>query len=139
MRTRALGAAALIALAAAGGAQAKGPDLARACGASGCSTVRGDIHVYSLIEWTYAAFTVAGTPRPAPYYRISLRDHGKLFMTFLYVPSRKVVRVWQNQPGPLYAPGSQHPYWRPVTAKGAAALGKAVAGLRPFSPPGAWR
>jgi hypothetical protein len=41
MRICAIGAAALIALCVAGGAQAKGPNLARACGASGCTTVRG--------------------------------------------------------------------------------------------------
>jgi hypothetical protein len=135
---RAPGVAALIALSAAGGAQAKGPDLARACGASGCSTVRGDTHVSTLIEWTYAAFTVADTPKPAPFYRITLRDRGKAFLTFLYVPSRKVARVSQSF-SPTYAPGSWHPYWRPVNAKGAAAFAKALAGLKPFSAPRAWR
>ena len=137
MRIRALGAAALIALCAAGGAPAKGPDLARACGASGCSTVRGEERVDLLIEWTYAAFTVADEPRPSPFYRITLRKRGKDHMTFLYVPSRKLVRV-QQAFSPTYAPGSQHPYWRPVNAGGAAAFRQALAGLKPFSAPSAW-
>jgi hypothetical protein len=136
---RACGAAALIALCAAGGAQAKGPDLARACGASGCSTVRGDVRVYTLIDWTYSEFTIATVPKPAPFYRITLRDHGKVFMTFLYVPALKVVRVWQPGFSPRYAPGSWHPYWRPVNAEGAAAFRRALAGLKPFSAPHAWR
>jgi len=135
---RALGAAALIALCAAGGAQAKGPDLARACGASGCSTVRGEVRVELLVEWTEAGFTVAHAPRPAPFFRITLRNHGRAYMTFLYVPSRKVVRVSQSF-SPTYAPGSQHPYWRPVNAEGTAAFAKALAGLKPFSVPRAWR
>jgi hypothetical protein len=135
---RALGAAALIALSAAGGAQAKGPDLARACGASGCTTVRGAVAVAGLLDWMGSSFSLADVPRPAPYYRIAFRDHGRAFMTLLWVPSRHRMRVFQPVVLP-FAPGSQYPYWRPVSARGAAVFGQAVAGLRPFSAPRTWR
>jgi hypothetical protein len=138
VRICALGAAALIALCSAGGAQAKGPDLARACGASGCATGRGGVRVDSLIEWMSSMFTLAEAPRPAPYYRITFRDHGTLFMTLLWVPARHRMRVLQPAVYP-FAPGSNHPYWRPVSARGAAVLGRAVARLKPFSAPRAWR
>jgi hypothetical protein len=139
MSMRALGAAVLIALCTAGIAQAKGPDLARACGASGCHTVRGAPRVYELIEWTYGMFTVADAPRPAPFYRIVLRDRGRVSWTLLYVPSKRLVRVWQPAINSLYAPGGGSPYWRPVNAKGAAVLGRTLAGLKPFSAPRTWR
>ena len=138
MRICALGAVALIALALTGGAQAKGPDLARACGASGCTTVGGDIRVWGLMDWMGATFTLAGVPRPAPYYRFTFSDHGRMFMTLLWAPSRRRMRVLQPAVYP-FAPGSSHPYWRPVSARGAAVLGRAVAGLKPFSAPRAWR
>jgi hypothetical protein len=138
MRIRALGATALVALCASGAAQAKGPDLVRACGASRCTTVRGLAAVDRLVRWIGATFTVAETPQPAPFYRITFSDRGKTFMTLLYVPSRHRMRVLQPLPYP-YAPGSNHPYWRSVSPAGAAALGRATAGLRPFPAPSAWR
>ena len=138
VRIRALGAAALLALFVTGGAQAKGPDLARACGASGCTTFHGANRVDDLMEWMGAAFTLADAPTPAPFYRISFRDHGKAFMTLLWVPSRHRMRVLQPVVYP-FAPGSNPPYWRPVSAKGAGVLGRAVEGLRPFSTPRTWR
>jgi hypothetical protein len=138
VRSRALRAAALIALCAAGSAQAKGPDLARACGASGCATVRGAVAVARLLDWTGPSFTLADVPGPAPYYRITFRDDGRAFMTLLWVPSRHRMRVFQPTVYP-FAPGSTHPYWRPVSAKGAAVLGQAVGGLRPFRAPSTWR
>ena len=139
MRIRALGAAALIALCVTGGAQAKGPDVARACGASGCTTVRGDTRVYALIEWTWGTFTLTDTPRPAPYYGIDLRDHGRLSWSLLYVPAKRMIRIWTPAINATYAPGGGSPYWRPVSAKGARVLRPVIAGLKPFSPPRAWR
>lgn len=138
VRICAIGAAGLIALCVAAGAQAKGPDVARTCGASGCTTVRGVIAVDRLVRWMGATFTIAETPRPAPFYRITLRDHGSTFMTLLYVPARRRLRVLQPLPYP-YGPGNGDPYWRPVSAAGAAALGRATARLRPFAAPHAWR
>ncbi len=137
MRICTIGAAALSALAVAGGAQAKGPDTARLCGASGCTTVRGGGGVAGLLDWMGSSFTLVDAPRPGPYYRITLRDRGTLFMTMLWLPSRHRIRVFQ--PVVPFAPDTQHPYWRPVSARGAAVLGRAVAGLRPFSAPRAWR
>jgi hypothetical protein len=130
MRIRAIAAAALVALCVVGGAQAKGPDLARVCGASGCTTVRGIAAVQGLLDWMRPTFMVADTPRPAPFYRITLRDHGQPVMRLLYVPSRQRMRVWQPAPYP-FAPGSQHPYWRSVSARGADLLENAVARLKP--------
>jgi hypothetical protein len=131
-------AAVVAVLCTAGGAAAKGPDLARACGASGCATVRGPIAVARLLDWMGATFTLSDVPRPAPYYRITFRDHGSAFMTLLYVASRHRMRVLQPAQYP-FAAGSSHPYWRPVPARGEAVLGRALAGLRPFSAPRAWR
>ncbi len=138
MRVRLLGLAALAALVLAAGAQAKGPDVARACGESGCTTVRGPGAVAELLDWMSAAFTLEDVPRPAPYYRFTFRDRDRMFMTLLWVPSRHRMRVLQPAMYP-FAPGSQHPYWRAVSRRGAAVLGRAVAGLKPFSAPRVWR
>ncbi|HZT45467.1 MAG TPA: hypothetical protein VFA24_04740 [Gaiellaceae bacterium] len=138
MKMRLLGAAAFAALMLAGGAQAKGPDAARVCGGSGCTTVRGPSAVAELLDWMSAAFAVGDTPRTAPYYRFTLRDRGHMFMTLIWVPSRHSMRVLQPAMYP-FAPGSQHPYWRAVSRRGAAVLGRAVEGLKPFSAPRAWR
>ena len=101
--------------------------------------MRDAVRVYKLVEWTYATFTLSNAPKPAPFYRISLRDHGRPFMTFVYVPSQRRVRVWLTADHHTYAPGAGGPYWRPVNAQGTAALGRAIAGLAPFSAPRAWR
>jgi len=138
VRTRLIAAGALVALVLAAGAEAKGPDAARVCGGSGCTTVRGPSAVAGLVDWMTAAFTIADAPRPAPYYRFTFRDRGRIFMTLLWVPSRHRMRVLQPAPYP-FAPGSQHPYWRAVSPRGEAVLGRAVAGLQPFSARRAWR
>jgi hypothetical protein len=57
----------------------------------------------------------------------------------VYVPSRNAVRIWQTSESSIYAPAKSGSYWRPVSVKGRAALGRAVARLKPFSPPRAWR
>jgi hypothetical protein len=138
MRVRPLGLAALAALVLTAGAQAKGPTAARACGGSGCTTVRGPGVVAELLDWMSATFTLEDAPRPAPYYRFTFRDRDRLFMTLLWVPSRHRMRVLEPATYP-FGPGSEHPYWRDVSKRGAAALGRAVAGLKPFSAPRAWR
>jgi len=138
MRVRALAAAGLAALVLAAGAQAKGPDAARVCGGSGCTTIRGPLAVAGLLDWMSAEFAVADTPRPAPYYRLTFHDRGRMFMRLVWVPSRHRMQVLQPALYP-FAPGSQHPYWRSVSDRGASVLARAVAGLRPFSAPRAWR
>jgi hypothetical protein len=121
----------------AGASPAKGPDLARVCGASGCSSIRGDIHVYALLEWTGTGFSLLAAPRPAPYYRFSLFDRGRPVSQLLYVPSQRRIRIWELS---VYPYGSSTgPYWRNVTRAGASVLGKATRGLRPFAAPQAWR
>jgi hypothetical protein len=138
VRVSTIAVAALVAMCLAAAAPAKGPDLARVYGASGCTTIRGPLAVDRLLSWMGATFTVAPVPRPAPYYRITLRDHGQSLMTLVYVPARHRIRVMQPAPYP-FAPGSSHPYWRDVSARGVAVFGEAVAGLKPFSAPRAWR
>jgi hypothetical protein len=118
-------------------AQAKGPNLARVCGASGCSAIRGEVAVDGLLAWTGAGFTLLDTPPPAPYYRFTLYDRGQPAWQLLYVPSLHRLRIWELS---VYPYGSNMgPYWRSVTAEGARTLAKATRGLDPFPTPGAWR
>ena len=99
--------------------------------------VRG-VAVYALVDWMPTAFELVDAPAPAPYYRLSLRDDRRAYMTLLVVPSRHLVRVWQPTQYP-YAPGLSTPYWRALTPRGAAVLGKVTARLRPFAAPRSWR
>ena len=127
---------AVLALALASSAAAKGPDHATICGAASCIAIDGDIKVYSLLDWQARPFLVRDAPRPAPYYAVTLRDWGKI----LYVPQRGLMRVWQ---GPHaygnFAPGSSSaPYWRAVPAYLRATYAKLVRGLAPRPAPAHW-
>jgi hypothetical protein len=119
-----------------GAAQAKGPNLARICGASGCSAIRGELTVSALLAWTGTGFTLLDAPRPAPYYRFSLYDRGQPAWQLVYVPARHRIRIGQLD---VYPYGSTlGPYWRSVTAEGRRALARATRGLSPFPAPRAW-
>jgi hypothetical protein len=128
---------AVLALALAASAAAKGPDRASVCGATHCVTVQGDIHVWSLLEWLGSSpFMVRDAPKPAPYYAIEIRDWGEL----LYLPNRNVIRVWQ---GPHaygnFAPNSSSaPYWRSLPPSARTLYAKLVRGLAPRAAPARW-
>jgi len=127
---------AVLALALAAGAAAKGPDRASICGATRCVAIEGDRHVYALVDWTASPFSVVDAPTPAPYYAIDILDWGKL----LYLPNRNVIRIWQ---GPHaygnFAPGSTSaPYWRPLPRSARTLYARLVHGLAPRAAPDRW-
>ena len=125
------------ALGAPGSAAAKGPNVARVCGASGCTTLRGESAVQPLISWWYTPFSSRRAPRPAPYYSIAIRDPSGVRWSLLYVPSRRAMRIWQNRVPPYNQPIG--PYWRDVPAAAVSGLGRVAAGLKPYAAPSAWR
>jgi hypothetical protein len=127
---------AVLALALAASAAAKGPNRASICGATRCVAIRGDIKVYALVDWMASPFLVADAPKPAPYYAIEIRGWGEL----LYLPNRNVIRVWQ---GPHaygnFPPGSSSaPYWRSLPRSARTLYARLVRGLAPREAPARW-
>jgi hypothetical protein len=126
-----------LALLASGSAAAKGPDFARICGASSCTTVRGEFAVQPLISWWYTPFSQRGAPRPAPYYAIKLRDPSGIRWVLLYVPGRHAMRIWQNRVPPYNQ--AFGPYWRTVPRTAMRAIARLVSKVRPYGAKRSWR
>jgi hypothetical protein len=103
-------AVAVLALILAAAAAAKGPDRASVCGATRCIDIRGDIEVYSLLDWKATPFQALAAPKPGPYYLITIRDWG----TILYLPQRNLIRM-RDETGPYWR--VLPPYLRPEYAK----------------------
>ena len=127
---------AVLTLALAASAAAKGPDRASICGATHCVAVRGDIEVYALVDWMASPFVVRDAPKPSPYYAIEIRDWGQL----LYLPHRGLIRIWQGpQAYGRFSPGSSSaPYWRSLPRSARAMYAKLVRGLDPRPVPARW-
>jgi hypothetical protein len=115
---------AVLALALAGSAEAKGPDHAAVCGATRCVTVTGDIHVASLLDWKGTPFMVLDAPKPGPYYEITIRGWGAI----LYVRSRNLIRM-RDETGL---------YWRVLPAYLRPTYTKLVRGMAPRPAPATW-
>jgi hypothetical protein len=118
-------------------AEAKGPNVARVCGATRCTTIRGETAVWPLLSWQDAPFSARGAPSPAPYYSIRLHDPTGITWVLIYVPRRHAVRIWQNR----VPPSSQGlgPYWRTLPASAEPVFRDAVRGLVPRRAPRNWR
>jgi hypothetical protein len=125
-----------VALTAPGSAAAKGPNFARLCGASGCTTLRGETAVQPLLSWWYTPFFQRGAPAPAPFYRIRITDPSGVKWSLLYVPARHAVRFWQNRVPPYHE--SIGPYWRSVPGSAVAVMGRLVHKLKPYAAPRRW-
>ena len=115
---------AVLALTLTASAAAKGPDHASICGATRCVAIRGDIKVYSLLDWKATPFQILAAPKPGPYYLITIRDWG----TILYLPQRNLIRM-KDATGPYWRglPGYLRPEYAEVTR-----------GLAPRPAPAAW-
>jgi hypothetical protein len=116
---------AVLALALPASAAAKGPDSASVCGATRCVAVRGEIPVYSLLDWKATPFMQLGAPTPAPYYPIMLRGWGMI----LYLPARELIRIDDPE---------SPPYWRSLPEYQHARYAKLVRGLAPRPAPARW-
>ena len=131
-----LGAAVALAALTSGAAQAKGPNAASVCGASGCTTLRGESAVWPLLSWTSTPFKPRAAPRPAAYYSIRVSDPTGIKWTLLYVPSRRMMRIWQSRVPPYSEPIG--PYWRIVPRTAVPQIVRAVAHVRPYAAPKRW-
>jgi hypothetical protein len=119
-------------------AGAKGPDVARVCGAARCVTLRGERAVWPLLAWQYdGPFALLSAPRPAAFYSIRLHGPSGVDRTVIYLPGRHVVRLSQSRTPP-YDRGIG-PYWRTLPASADASFRRAVRGLAPLRPPPDWR
>lgn len=129
-------AAAAVALAVAASAGAKGSVVADVCGAWDCVTLR-DRATSPLTSWLYTPFVELAAPRPARYYSIRLHFSPDIRATLLYVPSRRVARVWQSLGVPSSRPGIG-PYWRAVPRGSVPALNRIVDRLQASAVPARW-
>ena len=94
------------------------------------------VGVWPLLSWTYTPFKPRAAPRPAPYYSIRVRDPSGIKWTLLYVPSRRMMRIWQSRVPPYSE--SIGPYWRVVPRLAVPQIAKAVARVRPYAAPKRW-
>ena len=142
MRVTTLLAGSVLAVALAGSAAAKGPFESRLCGSSGCVTLRGYAAAAPFMSWWSRPFAQRPAPRPAPFFRIVLRQDAPdgqvpITWTLLYVPKRDAMRIAQNRVPP-YAAGVG-PYWRTVPGTAVAALERATEGITPYPASPVWR
>jgi hypothetical protein len=116
-------------------AQAKGPNVARICGAAACKEVRGESTLWGIYGWWGQSFSLRGAPRPAPFYRLRLRGGG-VTMSLLYVPKRSAMRIaWRSSvPGQ----GEMAPYWRTVPRDAARRIERFTRDLGPNPTPSRW-
>jgi hypothetical protein len=117
-------------------AEAKGPTLARVCGADRCASIRGPA-VRAFLDWGgVAGFEQLPAPRTVPFYRLTLYDRGRPSWRLLYAPSARRVRITQLS---VYPFDTVAPYWRAVPPAGTSAFSRATRGLKPFPAPRSWR
>jgi hypothetical protein len=114
------------ALAAAPGAHGK------ICGASRCATL--SIGLAKAISQRNGSFSPASAPKPAPYYKITIKAHGEGFIrhTIIWVPSRKLWFDKQYVTPPLAG------YWRTDRASLRPKLEAAVKSVKPHAAPAKW-
>ena len=135
-------AAAAVAALAAVPVHAKGPAEGRLCGVAGCLTLHGWEELRPFTSWWDTSFTQRTSPRPAPFFRVVVRqatpDPTKsITWTLLYVPSRNALRITQSRVPP-YESGIG-PYWRAIPATARAGLRRATASLNPYPGSSGWR
>jgi hypothetical protein len=135
----ALAAVAAVAALIASAALAKGPDEGRLCGRSGCVALEGYEAAEPFVSWWNIPFTQRPAPKPAPFFRIILRqfEPDPITWTLLYVPRRKAMRITQTRVPPYQA--GVGPYWRTVPAAARARLVTTTYRIKPYPPSLDWR
>lgn len=141
MRVTTLLAGSVLAVVLTGSAGAKGPFEGRLCGSSGCVTLRGYAATAPFTSWWSRPSAQRPAPRPAPFFRIVLRQgvpdgEEPVTWTLLYVPQRAAMRIVQSRVPP-YAAGAG-PYWRTVPGTARAALQRATRNVAPFAASPSW-
>jgi hypothetical protein len=127
---------AAVAAVAAAPSAAKGPNLARVCGSSGCVSIHGESAVQPLMSWWWTPFARRGAPAPAAYYSIRIHDPAGINWVLLYVPARRAMRIWQSRVPPYNE--SIGPYWRTIPRSAGRGLEAVVRPVRPFAAPRKW-
>ena len=132
---------------AASGASAKGPGEAVVCGRSlSVPEERACLHLDQRDEiaaWLIGSisepFHMRSRPRPAPFYTVEIRsrDHRGWNWSFVYVPSRRVIR--HTTPLGMIYPRTRSVYWRTVPTDVTRAFETLSKRLRPFPAPRRWR
>jgi hypothetical protein len=84
-------------------------------------------------------FHMRSRPQPAPFYSVTVRnrDRHEWDWSFLYVPSRGLIRF--TSPVGMVNPGTRSIYWRTVPTNVTRAFEKLSKRLRPLSAPRRWR
>jgi hypothetical protein len=122
-------------------AQAKGPDTARICGASGCTTIAAVAEVNQLALYT-SGFESRSEPPPAPFFTVeltsSIHDPGATSWSFLYVPSAQAVKIIRADfSGGVYDEQTKNS-WVSPSDETLAAYRRATPVMSPFPANPAW-
>ena len=126
---------AVVGLVAAPSAQAKGPDTARICGASGCSEIEDVAQVNVLALYT-SGVEARSEPPAAPFFTVelnsSIHDPGSAGWSFLYVPSARAVKIIRADfSGGVYGPQTTNT-WVSLSDDALAAYERATPVMSPF-------
>jgi hypothetical protein len=105
---------------------------ARLCGAKKCEALSASLAKY--LGRRNGSFAPAKAPKPAPYYRIVVKEHGEGFVnrTIIWVPSRKLWYDKQYLSPPLAG------YWRTDDVKLRPKLERLAHSFKPFPAPKHW-
>jgi hypothetical protein len=122
-------------------ASAKGPDTARICGASGCTTIQDVSTVNTLALYT-SGFEPRSAPRPAPFFTVeltsSIHDPGAAGWSFLYVPSARALKIVRADfSGGVYDEPTRDS-WASLSGEALAAYRRATPVMSPFPADPAW-
>jgi len=120
-------------------AQAKGPGSGQLCGESGCSSLQGYEQLELFWSWWSEPFSQRRAPRPAPFFRLVVRQAAPapITWTLVYAPRRNAMRISQSRVPP-YSTGIG-PYWRTIPASVRAGLLRVTRELTPFPAAPNWR
>jgi hypothetical protein len=119
----------LAALSVSAAAKAKDPFQAVVCGQSRCLTFTEDDPLMARLVSSSSFFMLLTAPRPAPFYKVTVGGH--YGWSYLYVPSRRLVRVTNS--------GLRGGYWRSAPSSVIRAFRTIARDLRPFPPSPRWR
>jgi hypothetical protein len=109
-------------------AKAKDPFQAVVCGQSRCLTFTEDNPLMARLVASTSFFTLLRAARPAPFYKVTVG--GRYGWSYIYVPSRRLVRVTNS--------GLRGGYWRSAPSSVIRAFRIVGRGLRPFPPSPRW-
>ena len=122
-------------------ATAKGPDTARICGGSGCTTIR-DVAVVNALALYTSGFEPRSEPAAAPFFTVeltsSIHDPGAAGWSFVYVPSARALKIVRAEfSGGVYVEPTRDS-WVALSDETLAAYRRATPVMAPFPAQPAW-